>query len=345
MSSYPSFEPPYAERPEDFPPIVSTRFRLGRIFIWLIALLCICIAGATYTTSSPRDFPQDGAFIELRGGSMDSVIATLHRERIIRYRTPLKIIIKLTGREKSIQAGEYYFEKPIGALSVAARLAGGRFNIRTSKLSIPEGLTSYEIADRAAKVLNDFDKVAFLRAATPKEGRLFPDTYFIPTNMTEVELVRMMEANFERKIENLLPGIKASKRSLSQIITMASILEEEGRTQVDRDMIAGILWHRFNIGMPLQVDAVFSYEKAHTAGKNTYTLTKADLTTDNPYNTYTRKGLPPTAISNPGLESLRAAIWPAGNPYLYYLSERDGTMHYARDFEGHKTNREKYLRK
>ncbi len=334
---------------------VQRHFRWSRFFVWLLALICIACAFITYSVSSPAAFPT-GTSIELRSGGLDSITAKLKEAHIIRYRTPLKLILKLTKRETAIQAGEYYFERPIGALSLAARLVGGRFNIRTVKISIPEGSTSFQIADIATKALDGSDpkafKEAFLTAVgsnsiratakTSKEGYLFPDTYFVPTNIQPAELAKLLETNFTRQTGSLKEGILTSKRSLADIVTMASIVEEEGKTQYDRDVIAGILWHRLNIGMPLQVDAVFAYATG-TRNKTSATLTKEDLTTDGPYNTYTRKGLPPTPISNPGLESLRSAIWPAGSPYLYYLSDKKGVMHYARTFEEHKKNREKYL--
>jgi UPF0755 protein len=120
---------------------------------------------------------------------------------------------------------------------------------------------------------------------------------------------------------------------------MASLVEEETRTPADRRLVAGILWKRIKLGMPLQVDAVFPYIN----GKNTYEVTARDLKIDSPYNTYLYPGLPIAPIANPGLDSIKAAIEPAESPYLYYLSDRAGAMHYAKTFEEHKRNRELYL--
>ena len=92
--------------------------------------------------------------------------------------------------------------------------------------------------------------------------------------------------------------------------------------------------------MALQVDAVFPY----IIGKNTYELSLEDLQVDSPYNTYKYRGLPPGAISNPGMISIRSALNPTESPYLFYLSDRDGVMHYAETFEGHKVNKQRYLR-
>jgi len=120
---------------------------------------------------------------------------------------------------------------------------------------------------------------------------------------------------------------------------MASILEGEALTTSDRKLVAGVLWRRLEIGMPLQVDATFSYVN----GKTTFELTLDDLKIDSPYNTYKYKGLPPTPINNPGLNSINAALYPTKTKYLYFLSGNDGKMHYARTFEEHKRNRQLYL--
>ena len=121
---------------------------------------------------------------------------------------------------------------------------------------------------------------------------------------------------------------------------MASIIEREAITPEARRIVSGILWKRIKMGMPLQVDATFAYVN----GKNTYELTAEDLHIDSKYNTYEYKGLPPGPICNPGLDSIIATIEPTATPYLYYLSEKNGTMHYAKTFEEHKMNKVKYMR-
>lgn len=121
---------------------------------------------------------------------------------------------------------------------------------------------------------------------------------------------------------------------------MASIVEEEGKSAKDRAIISGILWKRLSKGMPLQVDAPFRY----SVGKDSYTLTSEDLKVDGPYNTYTRKGLPPTPITNPGLEAILAAVRPVTTPYYFFLSEKDGTTHYAVNYDSHLQNKQIYLK-
>ena len=150
-----------------------------------------------------------------------------------------------------------------------------------------------------------------------------------------------MRSNFLRKIVSIQQSIFDFKHSEKDIIIMASILEDEATSTEARRIVSGILWKRLALGMPLQVDSTFLYIN----GKNTYDLTLDDLKIDSPYNTYLYKGLPPGPIGNPGLEAITDAVNPTASKYLYFLSSRDGTVYYAKTFEKHQTNREKYLNK
>ncbi|MEK7515582.1 MAG: endolytic transglycosylase MltG, partial [Patescibacteria group bacterium] len=153
-------------------------------------------------------------------------------------------------------------------------------------------------------------------------------------------VVEAMRANFDVKITQLSAGIKASGRSIRDIVIMASLVEKEARTDANRRIVAGILWNRLKLGIPLQVDAVFGY----IFNRDTYSPSFEDLKVDSPYNTYIHTGLPPGPISNPGLESLQAAISPAKTNYLYYLTGSDNLMHYATTYAEHVANQTKYLR-
>ena len=128
-------------------------------------------------------------------------------------------------------------------------------------------------------------------------------------------------------------------KPLDDVVVMASLLEKEANEFKDRRKIAGVLWKRLEIGMPLQVDATFVY----FLGKNTFELTLADLQTESPYNTYINKGLPPTAIANPGLDSLRAAVTPDENDYFFYLADYDGVTHFSETYAEHLRKKRKYL--
>jgi UPF0755 protein len=148
-----------------------------------------------------------------------------------------------------------------------------------------------------------------------------------------------MKSNFFDRIKTLDTEISNFDKPLPDIIKMASIVEEEARTFESKQIIAGILWKRLSIGMPLQVDASFKYIN----GKGTKDLTLTDLKIDSPYNTYVYKGLPPTPIANPGLVSIKATVTPIKTDYLYFLTDRKGVMHYAKTYSEHLANKKKYL--
>src|SRR5690606_26432746 len=183
-----------------------------------------------------------------------------------------------------------------------------------------------------------FDKESFLASIT--EGHLFPDTYFVPVTATSEYAIRMFENNFERKVEDIREEVAQSGKDFNDILIMASIIEGEARAEKDMKIISGILWKRIEIGMPLQVDATFVY----LLGKGTSDLTRADLETDSPYNTYLYKGLPPTPISNPGLAAIRAALSPTETEYLYFLTGDDGKMHYSKTHDEHVAKKSQYIK-
>jgi UPF0755 protein len=151
-----------------------------------------------------------------------------------------------------------------------------------------------------------------------------------------VEIVERMRENFDARVTGLALG----GRSLSDTVTMASLLEKEARSDEHRRLVAGVLYNRLVKNMPLQVDAVFGY----IFNRDTYSPSPTDLKVDSPYNTYTHRGLPPGPINNPGIAALTAAANPTETNYLYYLTGKDGTMYYATTYEGHKLNLQNYLK-
>lgn len=187
----------------------------------------------------------------------------------------------------------------------------------------------------------DFRAYDFLPAEREAlEGFFFPDTYTVSVkNFSPQVLAEKMLTNFQRKITPLLPDIKKSGYSLGEVVIMASILEKETKTTEERPQVADIFWRRLEAGMPLGADATVRF----FTGKKTEDITVDDLKEDNPYNTRLHKGLTPTAICNPGLESLRAVVYPQKNDYWYFLHGSDGEIHYAKTLEEHAKNKRDYL--
>jgi UPF0755 protein len=212
-------------------------------------------------------------------------------------------------------------------LMVCILALGGKYVISYMKVSLkkaeevkvtfPEGYTNVEMADLLSKKLRVFDRELFLKTAKDKEGYLFPDTYNFFQDESIASILEKMNSNFKKKTSTLANDIKKSGHTLDHIVIMASIVELEAKKS-DSPTIAGILWKRENLGMPLQVDA----DKA----------------------TYTDIGLPAHPLANPGLSAIEATLNPEDTAYLYYLHDKNGIVHYARTYEEHKRNIQKYLK-
>lgn len=247
--------------------------------------------------------------------------------------------MKVLDGDTRIQSGTYFFREPNSLFIISLRLTNLLFGTKPYRVFIPEGYSNKKISVLLSKTFPNFSQADFLQKTAELEGRLFPDTYYFQRESTVDEIIFELNENWKEQIKSLNQDILLSGRSLDDIMTMASIIERETMTAEDRRLVSGILWKRIEIGMPLQVDATFEYYTKY----NTYTVTKSVMKSDSPYNTYTNKGLPPTPIANPGLDSIKAAISPTKSDYLYYLTGRDGKMYYAEDFTGHKKNRRLYL--
>ena len=141
--------------------------------------------------------------------------------------------------------------------------------------------------------------------------------------------------------------IRSAGMTLERVVILASIVEREGLTDEDRPVIAGILLNRLEIGWPLQADATLQYALGYQAQEKTWwkkVLTDDDKKVKSPYNTYANPGLPPGPISNPGIASIRAVIYPKKTEYMYYLHDPTGAVHYAKTLEEHNANVARYLR-
>jgi len=312
--------------------------------ILAVSILLLVLFGTFYLFSwrSPRPFPEQALVTIERGEPLSQIASSLKEKRVIRSAFWLKVFVVILGGEKRVIAGDYYFPAAVNIFSVAQMVHNGEFGLIALRITIPEGSSSVEVAKILEKQLPAFRTEDFINEVSDNnyEGFLFPDTYFLTPNIKAGDVILMMRENFARQINPYSGDILKFEKPLDEIIKMASIIEGEANgTLESKRIVSGILWKRLRLKMPLQVDAPFDYYN----GKNSYTLTKDDLTDDHPYNTYTNKGLPPTAINNPGIDSIRAAITPTSTGYLYFLSDKKGNMYYAKTFEEHKINRELYL--
>lgn len=292
------------------------------------------------TIAPPLSFPS-GSLLKIKDGTTVSELAqTLKKKNLIHSALLFEVAIKVYGNDR-IVAGEYFFPGAQTVLTVAKRIAHGDHELVPIRVTFPEGASSKEMAKILDAKVPDFDTETFLAIAIPQEGMLYPDTYFFLPGEEPALVVRAMENNFKVHLAdiNLQNAIAQFGKPLSEVLVMASLLEKEANNTKDRQLIAGLLWHRIAIGMKLQVDAVFPY----IIRVNTFDLTKADLATTSLYNTYVHKGLPPGPISNPSVSSILAAVTPVKTTSVFYLSDMQGNLHFCVTYTCQKANQRRYL--
>lgn len=301
----------------------------------------IVISGAS-SISAPRNFPIDKIVTIASGSSLDAIAKQFEEAGIIKSVGLFKTFVVALTSDKNISDGDYMFNRRLNAWQIAERLAFGRFGIDKVRVTLFEGLSNKEMSEVLAKKLKSFNQEEFLYLTKNLEGYMFPDTYHFFGSATAVDVVKAMRDNFNKKVtEGLGADIEASDKTFDEIITMASIIQDEAHYgYVEKQTISGILWKRIAKGMLLQVDASLRYVN----GKDSASLTIRDLEDDNPYNTYVYKGLPPTPIGNPGIDAIKAAIYPMESPYFFYLHDKDAKIHYAKTYAEHKQNISAYLR-
>ena len=310
-----------------------------RTIVIVLLLGVIFTSLYVYAVQPPDSFPLQTLVSVPEGESLKDVADTLYKDEVVRSPLMFRVLVTIMGREKSVHAGDYLFKEPLDVFSVARALSIGQYGLEPARIRVPEGATTKQMATIFGSQLLRFNKDAFLQQETPQEGYLFPDTYFFLPNATEKTVIEALRQNFDQKIATIQPQIASSTRSEHDVVTMASILEREAYNTQDRRMIAGVLYNRLARGMPLQVDVTFAY----TLGKGTFQLTMKDLTTPSPYNTYINKGLPPTPIGSPSLDSLLAAVTPIKSDYLYFLADKHGVTHFCKNYACQLANKARYF--
>jgi UPF0755 protein len=316
---------------------------IGRLLLIIILGIMLCVWFVRAAVLPPVEFPVKTTFVVEQGDDLGTIAYNLQTAHLIKSAEVFKLMMLALGSAEHVSVGAYYFEVPVTSIEVALKISGNEFGILQHRVTFPEGFTNTEIAARLTAKFSTperpFDTAKFLSLAADKQGYLFPDTYGFDPHVTPETVIATLTQTFTEKTAPLEAEFTASSRSRKDIIIMASILEKEAANAEEMPMIAGILWKRIDRGIALQVDAPLTL----MLGKTSAELTVTDLAMKSPYNTYVHKGLPPAPIDNPGLDAISAALHPVSSPYLYYLHDSKGTVHYASTFEEHKANKQKYL--
>lgn len=284
---------------------------------------------------SKNPFTEEEMFFRVEKGQGSREIAlSLEKQGFIWWGPVFRLYVLTTGVSDKLQAGTYQFSPSMNISVIAGKLASG--DIAQEEITIIEGWNLKDIAWYfenkgmfQAEELFELNQESWQGGL---EGYLFPDTYLISRGDSLAEIVEQMQDNFDKRTINL--------EITPDIITMASLIEKEVRTKEDKEIVSGILWKRLRVGMPLQVDATIVY----ITGANDSGISKQDTQIDSPYNTYLYRGLPAGPISNPGIESISAAVYPKDSQYWYYLSTPEGETIFSKTLQEHNIAKAKYLK-
>ena len=296
-----------------------------------------------------RGFEQSEQILDIPQGTTTAEIANrLIVAGIVRDRVTFRVALRLSGRARSLKAGEYLFQQPMTPLEVVEKL--GRGDVYARRITFPEGLTISELAliyeshgfGRAREfedAARDSSAVADLDPrAADLEGYLFPETYAVPRATPASVLVSMMVERFRTTYSEDVHR-RATERGLTtrQVVTLASLVEKETAKPDERPLVAAVYLNRLKRGMAMQADptVVYALQKARKYDGN---IRRADLTFDSPYNTYKYAGLPPGPIAAPGHASIEAVLAPAAVPFLYFVSRNDGSHVFAESLRQHNAN-------
>jgi len=316
---------------------------LRRLVLFLICALA-AVAGALYwLTNRPLELPATPTEFSITPGSSLRSAAQQVRDAGIAVEPLLLVGLgRLLGVEAKIKAGSYEVTSGTTPLALLRKLTRGDFS--QSEIVFIEGWTLRQMRERLAahpdvrhdaQGLTDAELMQRLGStASVGEGQFFPDTYLFAKNGSDLDILarahRAMQRHLEREWLARQPGLPYA--TAQEALVMASIVEKESGRAAERPLIAAVFVNRLRAGMPLQTDPTVIYGLGAAFDGN---LRKRDLLADTPYNTYTRRGLPPGPIALPGLESLRAALNPAASDALYFVARGDGTSQFSRSLDEH----------
>ncbi len=333
---------------------VSVQFlkKITSIIVTILLLVIFFICFEVYVPINPGA-NETIVFTVQKGWSDDEIAANLQSLGIIRSSYFFKFYAILSLKHSKLQAGEYNLSPRMSTYDIVDKMAQG--DVIRDKVVILEGWSvndigkylesknicsqDYFIALAEKDYSDQFDFLADKPKNASLEGYLFPDTYEVAKGESCEDILTAMLSNFDQKLTpSIRTEIQNQKKSIFDMVTMASLLEKEVRSLDDKKIVSGILWKRIGIGMPLQLDSTINY----ITDKGDASVKIKDTQIDSPYNTYKYKGLPRGPISNPGMDSIIAAVYPKKTNYWYYLT--DGKTIFSETLQQQNAAEVKYLK-
>ncbi len=342
--------------------------KITKILFVIFLLLLITVAGSSFwiysSLNKPHQHDKTNKYIVIpKGSTPNEIIGKLNAEGIIASELPTLIYLRTFGDSGKLQAGEYQFNSPISPMQVLKELESGEE--RTTKITIPEGFTRFDIAKRIAEkfpqnppvddkaILNLMNDTSLIKDfdsnAKNLEGYLYPSTYSFPRDAKPQEIIKkMVEQFFKEWKPEYSDRAKQLGRTPREIVTIASLIETESGVESERPIVASVIYNRINKNIPLGIDQTAVYI-AKMQNRWDGVINKSDLEVDSPYNTRRFGGIPPGPISSVSESAINAALNPAKTDYIFYVrnvQKNDGSHNFyasAADFERGKADYQKWL--
>lgn len=344
------------------------------LLLLFLGLIAIIFGYSSYQSALDSSLPinEDTKFVVASGSSVEKIVADLESQNIIKNKQVFSLYLKLNPEiAKGFKAGEFTIKKDSSLQTLAETLQDATADRSDMSVLIQEGLRYDEIAEIIAAAFAEIPESKFsqteyiaiaenpdqytfssevsefLKSNKPAgknlEGFLYPETYFFPKSATAQDVIDIQIKTLSQKLtQEDKNKISQSSYSFYDYLIISSMIERESFAKSEKPDIADVIFKRLEKGVLgvklLQIDATLLYQ-----AKDWKADPLREKGKDGPYNTYTRVGLPPTPISNPGIDSVRAALYPNSNDYYFYLHDADGVIHFARNQSEHNVNVRRYI--
>lgn len=354
--------------------IIMSKLLVIILLIFFLGAVAAVLGYSSYQSSLTSELPisEDVKFTVTPGSSVEKIISDLEEQNIIQNTQVFSVYLKLNPEAaKNFKAGEFTIKKGSTLKTLAETLQDASADRNDMAVLIQEGLRYDEIADILEKSFSEVSGSKFSRseyiaivespaqynfspavseflsdnkpAGKNLEGFLYPETYFFPKDAAALDVINIQINTLSQKLtQEDKNQVQKTKYSFYEYLTIASMIEREAFADSEKPDIADVIFKRLENGVLgvklLQIDATLLYQ-----AKDWKADPVREKSKDGPYNTYTRTGLPPTPISNPGIDSLRAALYPNSNDYYFYLHDADGVIHFARNQSEHNANVRRYI--
>ncbi|MDD3284853.1 MAG: endolytic transglycosylase MltG [Patescibacteria group bacterium] len=329
---------------------------INKIFIFFVLIFLLLCFFYLFQVKIPLSSDKEKIIFKIESGESSKIVSQkLEDSKIIRSAFWFRLYLKSKNLSSKIVSGSFELSSSMNFRGISDIITKNPKNFSEETIKTIEGWNSIQMAKYLEekgfciekdffdiiKKKFDYDFLSDKPNAFDLEGYLFPDTYRVYKSASCEDLVIKFLNNFENKLDDQIrQDIKSQNKTIFEIITMASIVEKEVRSVNDMKIVSGIFWDRIKNGQALESCATLAY----ILGENKDQYSYEDTQVDSAYNTYQNRGLPPGPIANPGLNAIKAAVYPEYTNYNYFLTDPEtGNTIFSKTFEEHKQNKLKYL--